>query len=659
MVISHQRLKKPKMENQNQSPKAQLIDRLKQANNVLVTVSRNPSVDQLSAAIGLTLMLNHLDKHATAVFSGEVPNTLEFLKPEETLEKTTDSLRDFIISLDKAKADKLRYKVEDKMVKIFITPYRTSLTEADLVFGQGDFNVDVVVAVGVQEKEDLDEAITSHGRILHDATVATINTVMSGQLGSINWVDAKASSLSEMLVPVCESLKADALDAQMATAFLTGIVAETARFSNEKTSSDTMNISAKLMSAGANQQLVATQLEKPVEIIQKPEESSEVTEAEHAVEDALNNDGSLDIAHTDNEPEESIAEETPELPDVQPEPQEEPEQNNNDKDAGFNTSSRLILEPPTMGSRLTANTEPEALDPSTDPMTVKQPDAPLLSHDREEPAPEAPTVTDQPDQTISVPEADVQPDQPVEQTNEVFGEPEEITLPPVEEEPAPVMPMPELPKAEPEPIAQPEESLVAEEAPNESEEITLPVVEDEQAPEPELAVPETNIPELEQTLTELESAVDSNHVVDGLVEEHAAEQSAPDAEAALAAAHQAFDALDSNTPEKPAAFNASAPFEVTHEETQPEQHAEPEHASVEVTTDEVEPSPVSIDPSTGMLSYPTNLVPPTSELPTDPTAASVIDATAPPPVPPPMPMPPVMPLPNAPIDPNNLPPIPQ
>ena len=35
------------------------------------------------------------------VRSGSVPSTLEFLQPEDTLEQNTDSLRDFIISLDK------------------------------------------------------------------------------------------------------------------------------------------------------------------------------------------------------------------------------------------------------------------------------------------------------------------------------------------------------------------------------------------------------------------------------------------------------------------------------------------------------------------------------------------------------------------------------
>src|SRR6476469_11084583 len=167
------------------SSKQEIVEKLQAANNILVTVSANPSVDQLAACIGLTLFLNKMKKHATAVFSGEVPSTLQFLKPEDTLEKNTDSLRDFIVSLDKSKADKLRYKVEDNVVKIFITPYKTSITQDDLDFSQGAFNVDAVVALGAHEQQELDQAITEHGRILHDATVMSINNVDNGNLGSI------------------------------------------------------------------------------------------------------------------------------------------------------------------------------------------------------------------------------------------------------------------------------------------------------------------------------------------------------------------------------------------------------------------------------------------------------------------------------------------
>ncbi len=241
--------------------RAQITDRIKGGKNVLVTVGSNPSVDELASALGLTLLLGKLDKHVTAVFSGEIPPAIEFLDPEATFENTVDSLRDFIIALDKEKADKLRYKVEDEFVKIFITPYKTVINEKDLQFSQGDFNVDIVLALGVEKREELDSAITAHGRILHDAVVITINSgLQKSNLGSIDWNDPEASSVAEMLISLSTGFGPEILDAQISTAFLTGIVAETNRFSNEKTSPKVMTMAAQLMASGANQQLIATNL---------------------------------------------------------------------------------------------------------------------------------------------------------------------------------------------------------------------------------------------------------------------------------------------------------------------------------------------------------------------------------------------------------------
>ena len=92
----------------NTSAKQQIVQSIKDVTNILVTVSKDPSVDELSAALGLTIFLNALGKHATAVFSGKVPPAITFLEPDKTFEETADSLRDFIIALDKEKADHLR-----------------------------------------------------------------------------------------------------------------------------------------------------------------------------------------------------------------------------------------------------------------------------------------------------------------------------------------------------------------------------------------------------------------------------------------------------------------------------------------------------------------------------------------------------------------------
>ncbi|HET8884310.1 MAG TPA: hypothetical protein VFM68_02465 [Candidatus Saccharimonadales bacterium] len=248
--------------------KQQIVDKIKNSSNILVTVSNNPSVDELSAALGLTLMLNKMSKHATAVFSGAIPPAITFLDPQKTFENTVDSLRDFIIALDKEKADHLRYKVEGEVVKIFITPYRTTITSDDLDFSQGDYNVELVLALNVKKRDNLDQALAAHGRILHDATVVTMSIDDKSELGSLDWHENNASSLSEMLVSLSDALKGDKplLDEQIATAFLTGVVAATDRFSNNRTSSKVMTMAAQLMAAGANQQLIAAKLEDANEI---------------------------------------------------------------------------------------------------------------------------------------------------------------------------------------------------------------------------------------------------------------------------------------------------------------------------------------------------------------------------------------------------------
>lgn len=264
------------------NPKSAIVDAIKKSTNILVTVSHDPSVDALAAALGLSLMLNKLDKHATAVFSGTIPHAIEFLEPEKRFEDTVSSLRDFIVALDKEKADRLRYKVEGDVVRIYITPYKTTITQKDLEFSEGDFNVDLVIALGVEQQNQLDRAITAHGKILHDASVVTINNnAGKSQLGDTSWGDDKASSLCEMLMSLSEALQANILDEQISTALLTGIVAATDRFSNEHTTPRVMTMSAQLMAAGANQQLIAEKLEQGEEadtVVSPPKDGSTLLE---------------------------------------------------------------------------------------------------------------------------------------------------------------------------------------------------------------------------------------------------------------------------------------------------------------------------------------------------------------------------------------------
>ena len=244
----------------------QIIAKLKESESILIAVNDNPSVDELSSALALTLAINNSGKHATAVASGEMPDVLTFLRPEKTFEHSVDSLRDFIIALNKEKADHLRYKLVGDHVKIFITPYRSIISEKDLEFEQGDFNIDFVLALNVESQDRLDGALAAHGRIFHDASVAIL-TIGENQtnLNGTHWHAENASSLSEISVQIIESLGKKNLTQPVATALLTGIVAETDRFSNAKATAEVMSLAAKLISSGADQQLVVSKIREAEE----------------------------------------------------------------------------------------------------------------------------------------------------------------------------------------------------------------------------------------------------------------------------------------------------------------------------------------------------------------------------------------------------------
>ena len=245
---------------------SEVVKKIAEAQNVLVALSSDPSVDEMSAAIGLSLFLDKLGKRATAIYSGSTPNALEFLKPEETFETSADTLQDFVIALNKDKADHLRYKLDGDYVKIYITPYKTRIGEEDLEFSYGDYNVDLVLALDVANGIDLDSALREHGRIMHDAVIVNITTGNPGRFGEIEWSDKSASSVSEMIAKLLYSVNSKAkIEKEEATAFLTGIVAATNRFSNAKTTPETMQISSRLMQSGANQQLISKNITPDVD----------------------------------------------------------------------------------------------------------------------------------------------------------------------------------------------------------------------------------------------------------------------------------------------------------------------------------------------------------------------------------------------------------
>lgn len=378
----------------------EVAGKIAESQNILIALSSDPSVDELAAAIGLSLYLDKLGKRATAIYSGSTPNALEFLKPDETFENTADTLQDFVIALNKDKADHLRYKLDGDYVKVYITPYKSRIDEEDLEYSYGDFNIDLVLALDVANGIDLDAALREHGRIMHDAVIINITTGAPGKLGEIEWSDKSASSVSEMVAKLLYGIKSDVtIEKEEATAFLTGIVAATNSFSNASTTSETMKISARLMESGADQQLIAKNI--------TPETENEIlsyasVSKKKPAED--NDPTNLDIEHEEDEVLEAAEEEVKEEVKADAEAKEKieaPAEGTEEKEDSMADDLKAAeASLSTAGDVATPVAVPSPIQiEDTEPASTTTPELPPVSL----PEPTAPASTPEPEELIITP----------------------------------------------------------------------------------------------------------------------------------------------------------------------------------------------------------------------------------------------------------------
>ena len=288
---------------------SKVADKIQHATNILIALSKDPNVDEISAAIALAFVLDQQKKHVTAIYSGQTPNALEFLRPEETFQKDISGLQDFIIALNKSKADHLIYQVEGDYVKILITPYKGQIKKEDLEYSYSDYNVDLVIVFNVNSGSEIDSALSEYGRIMHDAMAINITSSVPGRFADLEWSDPSKSSVCEMVYDLLGELEIDNTPQEVATALLTGILSATERFSNNRTKPTTMAVASKLMEAGADQQLISSNIlkaETPAVAAENPFATQSPTTTETPAAPAAQ--------ETQEAPATPIIQETPEVP---------------------------------------------------------------------------------------------------------------------------------------------------------------------------------------------------------------------------------------------------------------------------------------------------------------------------------------------------------
>ena len=482
---------------------SKVAEKIQHATNILIALSKDPNVDEISAAIALAFVLDQQKKHVTAIYSGQTPNALEFLRPEETFQKDISSLQDFIIALNKSKADHLIYQVEGDYVKILITPYKGQIKKEDLEYSYSDYNVDLVIVFNVNSGSEIDSALSEYGRIMHDAMAINITSSVPGRFADLEWSDPSKSSVCEMVYDLLGELEIDNTPQEVATALLTGILSATERFSNNRTKPTTMAVASKLMEAGADQQLISSNIlkaETPAVAAENPFATQSPTTNETPAAPAAQEAPAAPVAQ--ESPAATAA--TPEVPAVSQDsaetPQLTPEQ---ELERMFEQNQASQSQAPTSGSSLPGNPMVAASSvmddlarltdsmlsaespvvPTVAPVAPVEPIAPTIP--AAPAAPEAPALTPTipvaPENVPVAPENSPIPNIPVA--------PENPTIPAAPAQPQYIQPQPmQYPSAQPQPVQyQPVQPQSVQPQPYQIQ--PIPQMQTEYQPTPQLVQP--------------------------------------------------------------------------------------------------------------------------------------------------------------------------
>lgn len=249
------------------TPKQQVIEMLKEKNSFLILTHSNPDGDAIGSAIALNLTLNKLSKKSTIACVDAISSVFNFLPASDQFKTEFSGKREFVISVDTSatKADKIMYKVEGDVLNIIITPRDGQFTEGNVKFGEGKYHFDAIIVLDCPSLERLGEIYEKNAPLFYEIPVINIDHhPANDHFGKINLVDITATSTSEVLVSLIESLTGDPkfFDENIATALLCGIITDTNSFQNTNTTPKSLTVAAQLVAANAHQQEIIKHIYK-------------------------------------------------------------------------------------------------------------------------------------------------------------------------------------------------------------------------------------------------------------------------------------------------------------------------------------------------------------------------------------------------------------
>lgn len=260
-------------------------DLLPKHENVGIVVGKNPTIDEMGAALALYLSLTQLQKNVTIASPTDPIVEISSLVGIDKVAKSLNGVGgDLVVSFPykEGAIEKVSYTIEDDYLNIVVKAGSNGLafSEQDVEYKRGGAFPTLLFIIGTPRLSDLGSIFDPNA--LKDTTVINIDNKADNQgFGDIVLVSSRFSSVSEEVAYLLSFLQLN-IDVDSAQNLMSGILQATDNFQKPTTSYLAFEMAGMLLRRGAQRQ--SSKAHQPQQRFVQTDESDFLM-PEEAVED--------------------------------------------------------------------------------------------------------------------------------------------------------------------------------------------------------------------------------------------------------------------------------------------------------------------------------------------------------------------------------------
>lgn len=237
---------------------------LNESKHILITFRKDGNGDAIASSLALALFLQKQNKHVDIVVDHFVlPKKFLFLPSSTHIKPQFPHLQKFIITLDlkDAGVQELSYDIKDNKLQVFITPKTGSISRDQIQTAQSEFRYDLIITLDTPDLHSLGSLTEMNTSLFYALPILNIDYKPSNErYGQINHVSLTSTSTSEVLAELIRKLSETSIDRDIATALLTGMIANTNSFKTKDIKPSTLTLASRLIGMGADREYIIQEL---------------------------------------------------------------------------------------------------------------------------------------------------------------------------------------------------------------------------------------------------------------------------------------------------------------------------------------------------------------------------------------------------------------